>query len=108
MLTNVCTWSLPKKTDKDGTVWPNAQIDLLLCRGDLVIDVCEMKYCHTLFTLTGDYEKRIRERNETFVHFTKTTDAIHTILITTYGLREKMYSGSIFSTVTMDDLFMER
>jgi len=107
VLTNVCTWSLPKHTDKDGTVWPGAQIDLLLCRGDHVIDVCEMKYCQTLFTLTGDYEKRMRERNETFVHFTKTTDAIHTILITTYGLRENLYSGSIYSTVTMDDLFME-
>ena len=107
VLTNVSSWSMAKHTDKDGTEWPGAQIDLLLCRGDNVIDVCEMKYCQSLYTLTGEYEKRIRERNEAFVKFTKTNDAIHTILITTYGLRENKYSGSIYATVTMDDLFLE-
>lgn len=107
VLTNVCSWSVAKQTDKDGTVWPGAQIDLLLCRGDHVIDVCEMKYSQSTYTLTGEYEKKLRERNETFVHHTKTSDAIHTILITTYGLRENMYSGSIYATVTMDDLFKE-
>ncbi len=106
VLTNICTWSSPKQTDKDGTVWPGAQIDLLLCRADHIIDVCEIKYCQSLYTLTGDYVKKFRERNEIFVHFTKARDAIHTILITTYGLRENIHSGSIYATITMDDLFM--
>lgn len=105
VLTNICSWSSPRQTDRDGTLWPGAQIDLLLCRADHIIDVCEIKYCQSLYTLTGEYEKKIRERNETFVHFTKTRDAIHNILITTYGLRENMYSGSFYATVTMDDLF---
>lgn len=107
VLTNVCTWSVTKQTDKDGNLWPGAQIDLLLCRGDHVTDVCEMKYCQSLYTLTGDYAQRLRERNETFVHYTKTKDALHNILVTTYGLRENIHSGSIYATVTMDDLFME-
>ena len=107
VLTNICSWSMAKHTDKDGTEWPGAQIDLLLCRGDHVIDVCEMKYCLSLFILSGEYEKKIRERNEAFVHFTKTNDAIHTILVTTYGLKENKYSGRFYTTVTMDDLFME-
>lgn len=105
VLTNVCSWSLPKQEDDDGTVWPGAQIDLLLCRDDHVIDVCEMKYSQSLYTVTGDYEKKIRERNESFRHFTKAKDAIHNILITTYGLRENMYSGTFYSIITMDDLF---
>jgi AAA+ ATPase superfamily predicted ATPase len=107
VLTNICSWSMAKHTDKDGTEWPGAQIDLLLCRGDHVIDVCEMKYCQSLFILSGEYEKKIRERNEAFVHFNKTNDAIHTILVTTYGLKENKYSGRFYATVTMDDLFME-
>lgn len=107
VLTNICSWSMAKHTDKDGTEWPGAQIDLLLCRGDHVIDVCEMKYCQSLFILSREYEKKIRERNEAFVHFTKTNDAIHTILVTTYGLKENKYSGRFYATVTMDDLFME-
>ncbi len=107
VLTNICSWSITKYTDKDGTEWSGAQIDLLLCRGDHIIDVCEMKYCQSLFILSGEYEKKIRERNEAFAHFTKTNDAIHNILVTTYGLKENKYSGSIYATVTMDDLFME-
>lgn len=107
VLTNVCSWSSPKQTDKDGTEWPGTQIDLLLCRADHVIDLCEMKYCNTLFTLTADYEQHLRERKDTFAHFTKTKDAIHTVLVTTYGLKENKYSGSINATVTMDDLFLK-
>lgn len=106
VLTNVCSWSVPPKTDKDGTAWNGAQIDLLLCRGDHVINVCEMKYCQTEFVISQEYDKRLRERNETFVHHTKTKDAIQTVLVTTYGLKDNLYSGSIYATVTMDDLFM--
>lgn len=57
--------------------------------------------------MSGENEKKIRGRNEAFVHFTKTNDAIHTILVTTYGLKENKYSGRFYATVTMDDLFME-
>ena len=105
VLTNICSWSSPSQVDQDGTEWPGVQIDLLLCRADHVIDVCEMKYCQSEFTLTKEYEKQLRERNDTFVHHTKTRDAIHTVLVTTYGLKDNMYSGSIYATVTMDDLF---
>ena len=107
VLTNICTWSSPKHIDKDGTEWPGVQIDLLLCRGDHIIDICEMKYCKDLFTVTGEYEKHLRERTNAFVQLTKTRDATHTILVTTYGLKQNMYSGSIYATITMDDLFLE-
>lgn len=107
VLTNVCSWSSPKQTDSDGTVWPGVQIDLLLCRGDHVIDVCEMKYCQSEFTISGEYEERLRRRNNTFAHFTKVKDALHTVLVTTYGLTSNLHSGSIYATVTMDELFRE-
>ena len=106
VLTNICSWSSPKQVDKDGTEWPGVQIDLLLCRGDHVIDICEMKYCESDFVVTGEYEAHLRERTNTFVHFTKAKEAIHTVLVTTYGLKENLYSGSIDATVTMDDLFV--
>ena len=105
VLTNVCSWASPKQVDKDGTEWPGVQIDLLLCRGDHVIDVCEMKYCQSEFVLTDKYEKHLRERNATFAHFTKTKEALHTVLITTYGLKQNQYSSSFDAVVTMEDLF---
>ena len=105
VLTHICSWSSPRQTDKDGTEWPGTQIDLLLCRGDHVIDVCEMKYCQSEFVLTREYDEYLRERNNTFVHLSKTKDAIHNILVTTYGLKPNAYSDSFYATVTMDDLF---
>lgn len=105
VLTNVCSWASPKQVDKDGTEWPGVQIDLLLCRGDHVIDVCEMKYCQSEFVLTDKYEKHLRERNATFAHFTKAKEALHTVLITTYGLKQNQYSSSFDAVVTMEDLF---
>ena len=105
VLTNICSWSSAKQVDKDGTEWPGVQIDLLLCRGDHVIDVCEMKYCQSEFVLTEKYEQQLRERNAAFAHLTKAKEALHTVLITTYGLKKNLYSGSIDATVTMDDLY---
>lgn len=106
VLTNICSWSSSKHIDKDGTEWPGIQIDLLLCRADHVIDICEMKYCQSEFVLTEQYAKQLRERQHAFIHFTKTKDAIHTVLVTTYGLKDNLHSYNIYATVTMDDLFV--
>lgn len=107
VMTHICSWSSPRQTDKDGTEWPGAQIDLLLCRGDHVIDVCEMKYTQSEFVLTREYDEELRKRNETFTHLSKTKDAVHNILVTTYGLKRNSYSDRFYATVTMDDLFGE-
>jgi hypothetical protein len=105
VLTNVCSWSSPKQTDNDGTEWPGVQIDLLLCRGDHVIDICEMKYCQSEYVISGEYAEKLRRRNATFAYLAKTKDALHTILVTTYGLKDNKHAGSIYTTVTMDGLF---
>ncbi|MCR5454935.1 MAG: hypothetical protein K6F33_08125 [Bacteroidales bacterium] len=107
VLTNICSWSIKKQTDADGTEWDGAQIDLLLCRADSVIDVCEIKYSKSLYTVTAAYDEKIRERNSTFEHFTKTKDALHNVLITTYGVKRNMYSDTFNNVVTADDLFKE-
>jgi len=106
VLTNTCSWSSARHTDKDGTIWPGAQIDLLLCRGDHVIDVCEMKYSQSAFALTREYDEHLRERMATFAHLTHTTDAIRHVLVTTYGLKQNMYSERFDHVVTMEDLFV--
>ena len=107
VLTNVCSWSSPKQTDTDGTEWPGVQIDLLLCRGDHVIDICEMKYCQSEYVVSGEYAEKLRRRNATFAYLTKTKDALHTVLVTTYGLKDNLHAGCIYTTITMDGLFME-
>ena len=107
VLTSVSAWSCKRQTDRDGTEWDGAQIDLVLERADKVIDLCEMKYSQSEFAVTADYDRHLRERISTFRHFTKTRHALHNVLVTTYGLRYGMYSGIFQSTVTMDALFEE-
>lgn len=93
VLTTACSWSTPPLVDQDGADWPGAQIDLLLVRADHVISVCERKFSQSLFYVARDYSGKIRERNSTFLHHTRISDAIQNVLVTTYGLRDNAYSG---------------
>lgn len=107
VMTNVCSWQCKAQTDADGTEWPGTQIDLLLCRNDKVINLCEMKFSTAEYVITTSYDKILRQRAATFRHFTKTTDALQTTIVTTYGLAKNKYSNDVQSVVTMDDLFAE-
>lgn len=51
--------------------------------------------------------KYLRNQAESFRSATKTRKALHQIFITTYGLKQNMYSGNIQSKVKVDDLFAE-
>ena len=105
VLTSASTWRIAKQTDQDGAVWPGAQIDLVLSRADHLIDLFEMKYCEADFVVTEAYERKLRERMATFVHFTRTRDAVRNVLVTTYGLRPGLHASIFHATVSMDDLF---
>ena len=66
-----------------------------------------MKYCQSEFVVSGDYAEKLRQRNATFAHFTQAKDALHSVLVTTYGLKRNLHSDNIYATVTMNELFAE-
>lgn len=105
VLSNVCSWSCPTFTDKDGNPWQGTQIDLLIDRRDQVINICEMKYANDVYFIDKDYEDRLRRRLSTFQHLTRTRKALHLTFITTYGLSRNTHSGNVQTEVTMGDLF---
>ena len=78
---------------------------MLIDRKDQVINVCEMKYSIDEYVITEEYEKKLRERASLFQHVTKTRKALQHTFITTYGVKQNLYSGIVQSEVTMDDLF---
>ena len=82
------------------------QIDLLIDRRDRVINLCEIKYSLSPFTIDKDYDIALRNKVETFRQATHTNKALHLTLIATYGLRNNAYSSIIQSVVTLDDLFV--
>lgn len=94
--------SKKKRTeDEDG-----AQIDLLIERGDGVINICEMKWSSAEYTLTKKDEKDLSNKVEVFEYQTGTKNSIMVTMVTTFGVKHNMYYDSIQSEVTIDQLFI--
>lgn len=99
VLTESSSWFHKGEEGRRGT-----QIDLVIDRKDRVISLCDMKYCMTEFTIDRQYDEHLRQRTELFRSVTKTRKALHTVIITTYGVVQNAYSQRV-QVVTMDDLF---
>ena len=84
---------------------PGVQIDLVIDRNDGVINLCEIKYCRDEFEIDEAYGRQLQRRAEVFRRETNTKAALHTTLVTTYGLVKNEYSSIVQSVVTMEDLF---
>ncbi len=83
----------------------NAQIDMIIDRDDRVINLCEMKFYSSEFSIDKSYEADLRNKVSVFVSETNCRKSPQLILVTTYGLKPNKYSGRIQNVVTMDDLF---
>ena len=97
--TNESAWSL---TDHEAG---GVQIDLLLDRGDNVINACEMKFAAREFKVDKDYYRLLMNRHALLREAVPHRKTIQNILITTFGLTYNEYSGIFSDTITLDDLF---
>ena len=82
-----------------------AQIDLVLERRDMVINLCEMKYSINVYAIDRDYDAVLRNKIDSFRRETGTRCSLQLTMITTYGLTKGKYSNLIQNQVTLDDLF---
>lgn len=94
------------QSDICGWKGDGAQIDLIIDRRDQTINLCEMKFSQSEFEITRQYDEHLRKRTETFRSATKTRKALHLTFVTTYGLKNNIYRGTVQSEVVLDDLFM--
>ncbi len=88
--------------------WQNdkTQIDLLIDRRDQVINLCEMKYSMTEFTINKDYANQLKKKISIFKQNTKTKKAVFLTLITTYGVEKNAYALELVQNeVLLDELF---
>lgn len=92
-------WS-KRSDDEAGT-----QIDLLICRNDNVINMCEMKYYGGEFSVNKSYYAVILHRQEILTEEVSKKTAVHSTLITTFGLVRNEYSGVFTNVITLDELF---
>lgn len=107
VLSEVCSWSCKAFTDRDGTQHKGTQIDLIIDRRDETINLCECKFSTDAYAISQDYAERLNSRKETFRALTGTRKALHTTMVTTYGLKRNKYSDVVLREVTMDDLFRD-
>lgn len=89
----------------DTTTENGAQIDLIIDRKDQIINLCEMKFSTDEYEITKHYDTILRQKKSIFMSKTKTRKAIHTTMVTTFGLKQNIYRNSIQSEVTLADLF---
>lgn len=89
----------------DTTTENGAQIDLIIDRKDQIINLCEMKFSTDEYEITKHYDTILRQKKSIFTSKTKTRKAVHTTMLTTFGLKQNIYRNSIQSEVTLADLF---
>ena len=87
---------------------PRGAVDLLIDRGDKVINLCEIKYSDNPYTIDKIYMENLRNKAGLFRQITKTRKGIAMTIITSSGLVKNSYSmNGIHSQVTADDLFAD-
>ena len=91
---------------KDAPTVRGAQIDLVIDRGDHVINVCEIKFSKGRFALGLEYAETVRNRIQLFRDKTGTTKATMCTFVTTFGVGEGLHNGVIDNEVVAEDLFV--
>lgn len=100
--TQVNSWQC--KAEPDNGIH-GSQIDLLIVRKDQIINLCEMKYSEADYIVDAAFDRAMKRKIEDFKKKTKTKYAIHSTLVTTYGVEENAYSSELQAIITEKDLF---
>ena len=82
-----------------------AQIDLLIVRGDHIINLCEMKFSVGPFVIKKSYAEDVRERKQLFKQVEKTSDGLDITFVTTFGVADGVNKDVVDSEVVAEDLF---
>ena len=100
ILTDVYSWREKAKNGTNG-----AQIDMVIDRGDRMINICEMKYSSEEYSFSQDEKEKLSRRIERFRSITRTRKGILPTFVTTVGLKRNANAAMISNIVTLNDLF---
>lgn len=102
--TEISVWRYyPKSNEEKGV-----QIDLLLDRQDMSINVCEMKFSTSSFEVNKAYAGELENKLKIFQEQTTTKKSLFLTMVTTYGVKNSnAYPGLIQKEIAMDVLFAD-
>ena len=83
------------------------QIDLLIDRRDMTINICEMKFSINEFVIDKNYDQILRNKIEAFNKLTDNKKSLQLTMITTFGVKQNKYSNIIQNEVLLEDLFIK-
>ena len=69
-------------------------------------NVCEMKFSETPYSITKEYEEKLRTKMAVFRQEMKATKTLLLTMVTTFGVMQGLHSGIVHNEVVMDDLFL--
>lgn len=84
---------------------PGAQIDLVIERADKIINLCEIKYSQTPYSIDKDEYQKLLNRRETFSKETGLRHSPWITMIVSEGLSQGLYSDIAQGIITKDELF---
>ncbi len=81
------------------------QIDLIIDRKDAAINLCEIKFYSTAFSIQKEYYQRLLERRQRFIEYTSTKKQVFLTFITNHGIQKNTYANEVVEAeITLDDL----
>ena len=82
-----------------------AQVDMLIMRDDNIVNLCEMKFTSTPYSIDKEEEAKMLHRVGLLKESLSSKQTTHLTLISTYGLVQGKHSGKVQKVITCDDLF---
>lgn len=80
------------------------QIDLLINRSDDVVNVCEMKYSKSDYSITKSYAEKLQKRIDKLEHACP-DKTFHLTFVTVNPIERNIHSDMVKSAVTAEELF---
>lgn len=83
-----------------------AQIDLLIDRNDQCINICEMKFTESEFTIDKRYATDLRRKLAVFRDKAKINKSLFLTMVTSSGIRQNEHSQELVAnTISLENLF---
>lgn len=87
---------------------PEAQIDMVIDRGDQIVTLCEMKFTDEPYSINKSTAEKLKEKISCLKKSMKKRKGIYVAMVTSYPLKQNEYSINLVqNNILLDDLFCE-
>ena len=100
LLANIYSWRIGKTEEH-----PGVQIDLVIDRSDNIVNIIEIKYAPSGYTMTSSEANRISERLRVFSLYAPKRKGVQLVMVTSNGIAGKGRPVQPVRELTADNLF---